>query len=85
MIEAFNDLFGPVIAADPVTPAGHWILFYTGDDADAKSGFRAVAKEFGFAPVDLGPLTMGRLMQVDGPADRSAPVREHVPHPVGLS
>jgi hypothetical protein len=38
------------------SPAGHRVLFY----ADAKSQFRAVAEEFGFAPLDLGPLQMGR-------------------------
>ena len=26
-----------------------------------------VVESFGFAPLDLGPLSMGRLMQVDGP------------------
>ncbi|MEA5362299.1 NAD(P)-binding domain-containing protein [Amycolatopsis sp., V23-08] len=85
VIKAFNNLFGPVIAADPVTPAGHRVLFHAGDDADAKSAFRAVAEDFGFAPVDLGPLRMGRLMQVDGPLTGLHAVREDVPHPVGLS
>jgi predicted dinucleotide-binding enzyme len=84
VIKAFDNLFGPVIEADPVTPAGRRILFYAGDDADAKSGFRAVVEGFGFAPVDLGPLTMGRLMQVDGPLTGLHAVREDVPHPVGL-
>ncbi|MEV7045123.1 NAD(P)-binding domain-containing protein [Amycolatopsis sp. NPDC051061] len=85
VIKAFDNLYGPVIAADPVTPAGRRILFYAGDDAGAKSGFRAVVDDFGFAPVDLGPLTMGRLMQVDGPLTGLHAVREEVPHPVGLN
>ncbi|VVJ19562.1 Uncharacterised protein [Amycolatopsis camponoti] len=82
VIKAFDNLFGPVIAADPVTPAGRRILFYAGDDADAKSGFRAVVEEFGFAPVDLGPLTMGRLMQIDGPLTGLHAVREDAPQAV---
>ncbi len=85
VIKAFDNLYGPVIAADPVTPAGRRILFHAGDDADAKARFRAVVEEFGFAPVDLGPLTMGRLMQVDGPLTGLHAVREDAPHPVGLT
>ena len=86
VIKAFDNLYGPVIAADPVTPAGRRILFYAGDDANAKRRFHAVVNEFGYAPVDLGPLTMGRLMQVgDGPLTGLHAIREDVPHPVGLT
>ena len=60
-------MYGRYVAADPLTPAGRRILFYAGDDLDAKSRFREVVESFGFAPLDLGPLSMGRLMQVDGP------------------
>ena len=84
VIKAFDNMYGTCIATDPVTPAGRRILFYAGDNATSKSKFRAVAEEFGFAPVDLGPLTMGRLMQVDGPLTGVHAIREDVPHPVGL-
>jgi len=67
VIKAFDNMYGRYVAADPVTPAGRRILFYAGDDLDAKARFRAVVESFGFAPLDLGPLSMGRLMQVDGP------------------
>jgi predicted dinucleotide-binding enzyme len=66
VIKAFDNMYGPYVAADPVTGAGHRILFYAGDDRDSKKLFRSVVEGFGFAPVDLGPLRMGRLMQVDG-------------------
>jgi predicted dinucleotide-binding enzyme len=80
VIKAFDNLYGPMIARDPVTSAGHRILFYAGDDTDAKGRFRAVVEEFGYAPVDLGPLTMGRLMQVgDGPLTGLHAIRED-PH-----
>ena len=69
---------------DPVTPAGRRVLFYAGDDADAKSQFRAVVEEFGFAPLDLGPLQMGRLMQLNGPLTGFHAVREEVAHPMGI-
>jgi predicted dinucleotide-binding enzyme len=66
VIKAFDNMYGRYVAADPVTEAGRRILFYAGDDQDAKNVFRSVVEGFGFAPVDLGPLVMGRLMQVDG-------------------
>ena len=66
VIKAFDNMYGPYVAADPVTEAGRRILFYAGDDQDAKNVFHSVVEGFGFAPVDLGPLVMGRLMQVDG-------------------
>ena len=84
VIKAFDNLYGPKIAEDPLTPAGRRILFHAGDDADAKHRFRVVVEEFGFAPVDLGPLRMGRLMQVDGPLTGLHAIREDVGHPTGL-
>ena len=67
VIKAFDNMYGPVIAADPITPAGRRVLFYAGDDSDGKERFRAAIESYGFAPVDLGPLRTGRLMQVNGP------------------
>ena len=81
VIKAFDNLYGPKIAADPLTPAGRRVLFHAGDDADAKRRFRVPVEEFGFAPVDLGPLRMGRLMQVDGPLTGLHVIREDVGHP----
>ena len=66
VIKAFDNMYGRYVAADPVTGAGRRILFYAGDDGYSKRLFRSVVEGFGFAPVDLGPLQMGRLMQVDG-------------------
>ena len=85
VIKAFDNLYGPMIAADPITPAGRRVLFFAGDDADAKHRFRTVVEEFGFAPVDLGPLQMGRLMQVDGPLTGVHALRQDVKHPADPS
>jgi 8-hydroxy-5-deazaflavin:NADPH oxidoreductase len=85
VIKAFDNLYGTYVAADPVTPAGRRILFHAGDDADAKRRFRAVVEEFGFAAVDLGPLQMGRLMQIDGPLTGMHAIREDSRHPAGLT
>jgi 8-hydroxy-5-deazaflavin:NADPH oxidoreductase len=84
VIKAFDNMYGIKIVEDPVTPAGRRVLFYAGDDADAKSQFRAVAEEFGFAPLDLGLLQMGRLMQLNGPLTGFHAVREEVAHPMGI-
>ncbi len=82
VIKAFDNLYSPKLAEDPVTDSGRRILFYAGDDQDTKDRFRTVVDDFGFAPVDLGPLRMGRLMQVDGPLTGLHAIREPVPHPV---
>jgi 8-hydroxy-5-deazaflavin:NADPH oxidoreductase len=82
VIKAFDSMYGPKIADDPITDAGRRILFYAGDDQDSKEMFRSVVEGFGFAPVDLGPLQMGRLMQVDGPLTGLHAIRESVPHPM---
>ncbi|WP_422747070.1 NADPH-dependent F420 reductase [Mycobacterium sp. WMMD1722] len=82
VIKAFGNMYGPVIAADPVTDAGRRILFYAGDDGAAKKRFRALVDSFGFAPIDLGPLKNGRLLQVDGPLTGVHAIREPIGHPV---
>jgi 8-hydroxy-5-deazaflavin:NADPH oxidoreductase len=82
VIKAFNNMYGPNLADDPITDSGRRILFYAGDDQDSKELFRSVVEGFGFAPVDLGPLRMGRLMQVDGPLTGLHAIREFVPHPM---
>ncbi|GAB7044043.1 MULTISPECIES: NADPH-dependent F420 reductase [Catenuloplanes] len=67
VVKAFNTLFAQYIVPDPRHAAGRQLLFYAGDDADAKEALRAVAEEIGFAPVDAGSLRDGgRLMQVGG-------------------
>jgi 8-hydroxy-5-deazaflavin:NADPH oxidoreductase len=82
VIKAFDNMYAPKIADDPITDSGRRILFYAGDDQDSKELFRSVVDGFGFAAVDLGPLQMGRLMQVDGPLTGLHAIRESVPHPV---
>ncbi|WP_307136094.1 NADPH-dependent F420 reductase [Streptomyces aurantiacus] len=67
VIKAFNTLFAQYIVPDPRHTEGRQLLFYAGDDADAKTDFCALADEIGFAPVDAGSLREGgRLMQVGG-------------------
>jgi predicted dinucleotide-binding enzyme len=68
VVKAFNSLYARYIAPDPRHEAGRQVLFLAGDDADAKETVRKLTSEFGFAPVDLGPLREGgRLIQLGGP------------------
>jgi predicted dinucleotide-binding enzyme len=65
VVKAFNTLFAPDLARDPRHDGGRRVLFYCGDDPDAKAAFAGLADEAGWFPVDLGSLRDGgRLMQV---------------------
>jgi predicted dinucleotide-binding enzyme len=67
VVKGFNTLHASYIAPSPRHRAGRQILFYAGDDAEAKASFHELVDGFGFAPVDIGSLREGgRLMQVDG-------------------
>jgi predicted dinucleotide-binding enzyme len=67
VVKAFNTLYAKYIEPDPRHEAGRQVVFYAGDDRDAKATINAILDEFGFAPVDIGPLREGgRLMQVNG-------------------
>ncbi|MFE2585147.1 NADPH-dependent F420 reductase [Streptomyces sp. NPDC059378] len=68
IVKAFNTLFAAFITADPQHEKGRQVVFYAGDDADAKAAVAGLLDEFGFAALDLGGLREGgRLMQLDGP------------------
>ena len=66
VVKAFNTLYAGVTAQDPRRADGRLVVFLAGDDADAKITVSAFADSLGFAPVDLGGLRAGRLMQVGG-------------------
>ena len=67
VIKAFNTLYASYIEPDPRHDAGRQVVFYAGDDAEAKATFGALLDQIGFAPVDIGALRDGgRLMDVNG-------------------
>lgn len=67
VVKAFNTLTPRVLALDPREAGGHRVIFFSGDDADAKAQFGAVLTSSGFAGVDLGSLAIGaRLQQFPG-------------------
>jgi len=66
VVKAFNTLYARITAQDPRRTDGRLVVFLAGDDADAKAVVSAFVDSLGFAPVDLGGLRAGRLMQVGG-------------------
>jgi predicted dinucleotide-binding enzyme len=66
LVKAFNTLYGRITVQNPRHAEGRLITFMAGDDADAKATVAEFIDSLGFAPVDLGDLVVGRLMQVGG-------------------
>jgi predicted dinucleotide-binding enzyme len=52
-----------VLGSDPHEAGGRRVIFVSGDDADAKADVVALFEEAGFAPIDLGDLATGGVMQ----------------------
>jgi len=67
VVKAFNTLNFKLLAADPVQANGHRVLFMSGDDLEAKLQVGEMIKNIGFAPIDLGTLSAGRVQQAKGP------------------
>jgi predicted dinucleotide-binding enzyme len=67
LIKAFNHLLPPLLAGDPGSEGGRRVLFYSGDDAQAKAELGALIDRLGFFGIDLGSLAVGaRLVQFPG-------------------
>lgn len=62
VVKAFNTV-GFNVMADPRFGDARAVLFYCGDDADAKAQARALAEELGFDVRDAGPLSQARLLE----------------------
>ena len=59
LVKGFNHLGAATLAADPVVEGGHRAVFLSSDDEDATAPVAALAKQLGFAPVNLGKLKEG--------------------------
>ncbi|PFH10257.1 hypothetical protein BCF11_2674 [Collimonas sp. PA-H2] len=57
-VKAFNHVDASVLA-ESETAGGQRVLFYSGDDADAKTTVRSLLEKAGFFGVDLGALDIG--------------------------
>ena len=81
-VKGFNHLVAATLAADPIVEGGHRVVFLSSDDEDAIAPVADLAKQLGFAPVELGKLNEGftpsyavRLQPEQYPIkDRFAPV-----------
>ncbi|HEY4213720.1 MAG TPA: NADPH-dependent F420 reductase [Steroidobacteraceae bacterium] len=59
LVKSFNHLIAATLAADPLVEGGHRVVFLSSDDEDAIAPVAALAKQLGFAPVNLGKLNEG--------------------------
>lgn len=59
LVKGFNHLLAATLAADPVVEGGHRVVFLSSDDEDATAPVAALARQLGFAPVELGRLNEG--------------------------
>lgn len=67
VVKAFNHLPPGILAGDPRAEGGKRVLFYSGDDAAAKTEVGALIERLGFFGIDLGTLSIGgRLVQFPG-------------------
>lgn len=63
LVKAFNTLFFKVLEQEPAVGTGHRVLFISGDDEEAKLNVIELIKAIGFAPIDLGSLSVGSKFQ----------------------
>ncbi|AKD54881.1 NADPH-dependent F420 reductase [Spirosoma radiotolerans] len=68
VVKAFNTLYFKVLAQPPQQNGGRRVLFLSGNDPDANAVVASLIEGFGFAAVNLGPLSVGgHLQQAKGP------------------
>ena len=59
LVKGFNHLGAGTLATDPVVEGGHRVVFLSSDDREAIAPVATLARQLGFAPIDLGPLDQG--------------------------
>jgi predicted dinucleotide-binding enzyme len=59
LVKGFNHLAAATLATDPFVGDGHRVVFLSSDDEDATGPVGELAKQLGFAPVELGKLNEG--------------------------
>lgn len=63
VVKAFNTLYENVLAENPQVGGGNRVLFYSGNDDDAKEVVSGIINRIGFAGIDLGSLHEGGKLQ----------------------
>lgn len=63
VVKAFNTLYAQVLAENPQTNGGNRVVFYSGNNDDAKDVVSGIISRIGFAGIDLGSLNEGGKLQ----------------------
>lgn len=63
VVKAFNTLYAHVLAENPHVGIGNRVIFYSGNDDEAKSIVSGIINRIGFAGIDLGSLHEGGKLQ----------------------
>jgi predicted dinucleotide-binding enzyme len=63
LVKAFNTLFASVLGTSPMDAGGKRVIFYSGDNKEAKEVISELIDKIGFAGVDLGKLDEGGKLQ----------------------
>ncbi|MFM0076663.1 NADPH-dependent F420 reductase [Paraburkholderia sediminicola] len=67
VVKAFNHLPAHLLSDDPQAEGGRRVLFFAGDDAQAKAAVSGLIEQIGFFGIDLGSLEAGgQLVQIPG-------------------
>jgi predicted dinucleotide-binding enzyme len=66
LVKTFNTLPAAVLAADPIEGPGRRVVFVSGNDAEANAQVAVLVANLGFAPITLGRLAEGGLLQQYG-------------------
>jgi predicted dinucleotide-binding enzyme len=66
LVKAFNTMFANVVARIPNDTNGRRVMFLSGNDNAANSSVAELIERFGYAPIDLGPISAGGLLQQFG-------------------
>jgi 8-hydroxy-5-deazaflavin:NADPH oxidoreductase len=59
VVKAFNHLDATTLTEPAASSGGQRVLFYSGDDAEAKTAVRKLLERTGYFPIDLGGLDVG--------------------------
>lgn len=63
VVKAFNTLYAHVLAENPKSDGGNRVIFYSGNNEDAKGVVLDIINRIGFAGIDLGSLHEGGKLQ----------------------
>ncbi|WP_456312267.1 NADPH-dependent F420 reductase [Pseudomonas shirazensis] len=63
VVKAFNTLYAHVLAENPKVDGGNRVIFYSGNDKEAKDVVSGIITSIGFSGIDLGTLHEGGKLQ----------------------